>query len=344
MRSQSPAREHPHPSDSSDSSGAGRVVAVTGATGFVGRALIARLLDEGRPVRAIVRRLPAIDVPPACPIAAVGDIDAATRWDAALAGVDAVVHLAARVHVLDERSADPLAEFRRVNVDGTRSLAESCARHGVRRLVFVSTVKVHGEATHGRPLTEADRPAPEDPYGVSKTEAEAALHAVARDTGLEVVVVRPPLVYGPGVGANFMALLRAVDRGVPLPLGAVRNRRSLVYVGNLVDALVRCIDHPAAAGHTFLVDDGAALSSAGLARAIAQAFGRPARLMPVPPGLLRVAGALTGRRAAVERLLSDLEVDSGALRRTLGWTPPWTPAEGLAETVKWYRHTAGGGR
>lgn len=321
----------------------GRVL-VTGATGFVGRAVTAALVAHRRDVRRALRTVAQASPGAGVTDVVTGDLDARTPWEAALAGVDAVIHLAARVHVLDERAADPLAEFRRVNVEGTRALAQACVRHGVCRLVHVSTVKVHGEATHGRPFTEADRPAPEDPYGVSKMEAEAALQAVARDTGLEVVVVRPPLVYGPGVGANFLALLRAVDRGLPLPLGAVRNRRSLVYVGNLVDALVRCVDHPAAAGGTFLVDDGAAVSSPELVRAIALALGRPARLLPVPPAWLRLAGALTGRRAAVERLLSDLEVDSGALRRTLDWMPPWTPAEGLADTVAWYRRPAGGGR
>ncbi len=313
------------------------LVMVTGATGFVGRAVTAALVADRRAVRRALRT-PAQRSPHAgFSDVATGELDGRTPWDAALEGVDAVVHLAARVHVLDERAADPLTEFRRVNVDGTRALAQACVRNGVRRLVFVSTVKVHGEATHGRPFTEADQPAPEDPYGVSKMEAEAALHAVALDTGLDVVVVRPPLVYGPGVGANFLALLRAVDRGQPLPLAAVRNRRSLVYVGNLVDALVRCIDHPAAAGGTFLVDDGVPVSTADLVREIARALGRSARLLSVPASWLRLAGTLTGRGAAVDRLLSDLEVDSSALRRALGWTPPWTLAQGLADTVTWYR-------
>ncbi|MEI7967459.1 MAG: SDR family oxidoreductase [Betaproteobacteria bacterium] len=328
---------------SSPSAGADRIIAVTGASGFVGRALVARLMADRRPVRAIVRRVRPEDGGSAWRVA-VGDVGADTRWDAALAGVDTVVHLAARVHLLNDCAVDPLAEYRRVNVEGTRGLALACVRSGVRRLVLVSTVKVHGETTRGRPFTEGDQPAPADPYGVSKMEAEEALHSVARHSPLEAVVIRPPLVYGPGVGANFLALMRAVDRGLPLPLGVVDNRRSLVYVKNLVDALVRCVDHAAAAGHTFLVDDGVPVSTAVLAREIARAFHAPCRLLPIPVSWLRFAGVLTGRRAAIARLLSDLEVDSGSFRRTVGWTAPWTLAQGLTETTAWYLGAAGSRR
>jgi nucleoside-diphosphate-sugar epimerase len=315
----------------------GAPVVVTGAAGFVGRAVTAALLRTDRPVRRALRT-PSGDAPQAgVTDYVVGDLGADARWEGVLDGADSVVHLAARVHVLDDRAADPLAAYRRVNVAGTRRLAEAAARAGVRRMVFLSTVKVHGERTAGRPFTEADQPAPEDPYGRSKAEAEAALAAVAAATGLEVVVLRPPLVYGPGVGANFLALVRAVDRGLPLPFASAANRRSLVYVENLADAVVRCIDSGAAAGGTFLVDDGQPRSTADLVRAIAAALGRPARLWPCPVRLMRCAARLVGRGAMAERLLGDLEVDSRSLRTRLAWTPPVRFEDGVAATVRWYR-------
>lgn len=317
-------------------------VLVTGAGGFVGRVLCARLAERGHTVRAAVRaagRAPA----GVAEVAVVGEIGPATEWAEALRGVDAVIHLAARVHVMDDRAGDPLAEYRRTNLQGTERLARQAAEHGLRRLVFASSIKVLGEATHGAPFTEETAPAPADPYGVSKREAEEALRTVEAQGALEVCVVRPPLVYGPGVKANFARLMGAVARGVPLPLGALRNRRSLVYVGNLADALVECATHPAAAGETFLVADEPALTPAELVRAIAGALGRPARLLPVPGALLRAVGRATGRTAAVDRLAGSLEVDSGRIRRALGWTPPFTTAQGLAETARWFRGEGRGG-
>jgi len=293
-------------------------VLVTGATGFIGQALVPALLAEGHDVVATGRQAGRVA---GQPVRAVGDLAAATDWAELLHGCDAVVHLAARVHVMDSAGAAQLDAFRRVNVEATRRLAADAARAGVRRLVFVSSVKVHGEHSPGRALTEADPPDPQDPYAVSKAEAELALRRVATETGLEVVILRPPLVYGPGVQANFAALVRVIGAGVPLPLGAVGNRRSLVYVENLCDAIACCLAHPAAAGETFLVDDGEAVSTPGLIRAVASAMGRPARLLPVPPAWLRLAGRLTGRSAGLDRLLSDLEVNSGRLRRVCGWTP-----------------------
>ena len=308
-------------------------VLVTGANGFVGRALIRRLLADGRTVRAAVRRSlpPGASLP--CPVSIVGEIGPETAWADALGGVDAVVHLAAAVHRFHAAAGEADREYRRVNVDGTRALAEACAQSGVRRFVLVSTVKVHGESTHGHPVTEADPPAPEDPYGISKWEAEQALKQIAQDAGMESVVLRPPLIYGPGVRANFHALVEAVRRGVPLPLGAVQNRRSIVFVENFVDAVDRCLDCEQAAGETFLVDDGAPVSTSALIRALAESMGRSARLLPVPPAWLRTLGRLTGRSATVDRLLSDLEVDSSKLRRLCGWTPPFDLSAGLRETV-----------
>jgi nucleoside-diphosphate-sugar epimerase len=257
-----------------------------------------------------------------------------------LSNVSTVVHLAARVHVLDDPAADPLAAYREVNVDGALRLARSAADAGVRRFVFVSSIKVNGEATHGAPFTEASPPNPVDPYGISKWEAEQGLRQIAGETGLEVVILRPPLVYGPGVKANFRRLLAGVDRGAPFPFGAIHNRRSLVFVGNLADAIVSAVEHPAAAGETFLVSDGPAVSSPELVRAIAHALGRRPRLLDVPPSLLTLAGRVLRRDAVVQRLLGSLEIDSSRIRTTLDWTPPYTMQQGLAETASWWRARA----
>jgi nucleoside-diphosphate-sugar epimerase len=320
-------------------------VLVTGASGFVGRALLGALAERGRPARAALRRPDGgAALPAGTDAAVVGEIDGTTDWASALRGVDVVVHLAARVHMMRDDAADPLAEYRRVNTAGTERLARDAARAGVRRMVFVSSVKVHGEGGGPAPLRASDAPAPADPYGVSKAEAEEALHRVAAETGMEVVVLRPPLVYGPGVGANFLSLFRAVDRGLPLPLGRVRNRRSLVFVGNLADAILRAADHPDAAGRTFLVSDGEPVSTPALIRAVARALGRRPRLLPVPVALLHAAGAATGRGPAVSRLTGSLEVDSAPIRDTLAWTPPATLDEGLAATARWFRSRAGGGK
>ncbi len=314
-------------------------VLVTGAGGFVGGALVARLAATGHAVVACARTLPARPVPAARWIA-TGDLEHGRDWGAVLDGIEAVVHLAARVHRPGDRDE---AACVRANVDVATALARAAAGAGVRAFVFASTVKVHGERspvrTDGspRPFTEADPPAPQDPYARSKWQAEQALAAIAADTGLAVTVLRPPLVYGPGVRANFLALLRAVDRGWPLPFGAVDNRRSLVYLGNLVDALARCVEDARAAGRTFLVCDGEDVSTAQLARRLGEALGRPARLLPVPPGLLLLGARLAGRTDAAQRLLGSLCVDAGALRARLDWRPPVDLATGLAETVRAYR-------
>jgi nucleoside-diphosphate-sugar epimerase len=307
-----------------------RVVAVTGASGFVGRALCERLRRGGFSLRRIVRADAGGDG------IAVGDIGPHTQWRDALAGVDAVVHLAARVHHMRDPEADPLAQYRRVNVEATRGLANAAAQGGVRRLVFLSSVKVNGEFA-SRPFTEQDPPRPLDPYGVSKWEGEQALAGICARTGLECVVLRAPLVYGPGVRANFLSLMRAVARGIPLPLGAVDNRRSLVYVGNLVDAIGGCLVHPAAAGRTFLINDGEDLSTAELVRRLARALHVRARLLPVPVAALRLAARLTGRTAALDRLLGSLRIDGSAIRHTLQWQPPFDVDTGLAATACWYR-------
>lgn len=295
---------------------------VTGATGFVGAAVCARARAQGIATRGTSRR--SADV-------VVTEMGPDTEWSSALAGCRAVVHAAARVHVMDDRSADPLAAFRQTNTAGTLHLARQAAAAGVRRFVFVSSVKVNGEGTAaGHPFTAADAPAPQDAYGISKMEAEQGLRQIAADTGMEVVIVRPPLVYGPGVKANFAALMRWLQRGIPLPLGAVtENRRSLVALDNLVDLLITCIDHPAAANQTFLVSDGEDLSTTGLLRRMGEAMGSPARLIPVPPALLRLGAAALGKGDVAQRLLGSLQVDITHTRQTLGWTPPITVDEGL---------------
>jgi nucleoside-diphosphate-sugar epimerase len=242
-----------------------------------------------------------------------------------------VLHLAARVHVMNDTSADPLQAFREANTQATLRLGRQAAAMGVRRFVFVSSIKVNGEATRqGRPFTANDAAAPEDPYGMSKAEAEAGLRQIATETGMEIAIVRPPLVYGPGVKANFAALIHALRRGLPLPLGSVtNNRRSLVALDNLVDLLLTCIDHPAAANQTFLVSDGEDLSTTGLLQRLGLAMGRPARLIPVPPALLRLGATLIGKGDVAQRLLGNLQVDIAHTRHTLGWAPPVSVDEGL---------------
>lgn len=308
-------------------------ILVIGASGFVGRAIVAALREEGRDVRCAVRgetrdlRTPGVDVVP------VGDVDASTDWSAALEGVDSVIHLVARTHVIGARGGGDLADYRPVNVDGTRQLAASAANAGVRRLIFMSSVKVNGERTITIPYTADDEPAPEDAYGISKREAEQALAAVAARTGLETVVLRPPLIYGPGVKANFARLARWVERGVPLPLGAIENRRSLVALPNLVDLTLRCLVAPEAAGRTFLVSDGQDISTPELIRQMASAQGVRPRLVPVPVGLLQFAGRLAGRQAEVERLVGSLQVDIRPTAETLGWRPPLSLAEGIRHAL-----------
>lgn len=320
-------------------------VLVTGATGFVGRHLCDALLAAGHAVRALVRR-PDAGLPPAVECAPAADLHDGAAVAAALARVDAVVHLAARVHVMREAAADPRAAFRHTNVDGTRLLAEQAADAGARSFVFVSSVKAVGEAT-AAPWTERTPPAPLDPYGVSKLEAEAAARDVADRRGLHAPILRFPLVYGPGMKANMLRLFALVDRGVPLPLGSVHNARSLLYVGNAAAAIVAVLRAPAAARETYFVSDGRDLSSPELVRAIAAALGRPARLVPVPPALFRTAGRagdLLARAfpfplttAAVDRLLGSLSVDSSKLRNTLPFSPPFTVEEGLRHTAEWFR-------
>jgi nucleoside-diphosphate-sugar epimerase len=307
-----------------------KIVLVTGANGFVGRATLARLSNDATwTARAAVRRHVA-NSPAGSETIAVGDLGPDTEWRTAVRNADAVIHAAARVHVMRDTAGDPLALFRRVNVQGTERLAQEAAEAGVRRFVYISSIKVNGESTPlGAAFTERSIPHPADPYGISKHEAETALAEIGRATGMEVVVVRPPLVYGPGVKANFLSMMKWINRGLPIPLGSVHNRRSLVAVDNLADLIVEALGNPRAANQTFLASDGEDLSTSDLMRRVGAALGRPARLVPVPTSLLIASLAAIGKRRIAERLLWSLEVDSSKARSLLDWRPPLTVDAGL---------------
>ncbi|UCP00023.1 SDR family oxidoreductase [Metapseudomonas lalkuanensis] len=315
-------------------------VLLTGASGFVGRAIQERLLcGDGYQVRSIFRALPE-RVPENLDARLLGGIGPDTDWSESLHGVATVVHSAARVHVMDDQEADPLSAFRHVNTEGTVRLARQAVEAGVRRFVFISSIKVNGEFTRqGIPFTADDVAAPTDPYGVSKLEAEQALRALAEVSGMEVVIIRPTLVYGPGVKANFLSMLRWLDKGVPLPLASIDNRRSLVALDNLVDLILTCMEHPAAANQTFLVSDGEDLSTSGLLRRMGQALGRPARLLPMPTWALEAAATLLGKRSISMRLCASLQVDISKTRRILGWNPPVSVDEALVKVARYFKET-----
>ena len=309
-------------------------VLVTGAKGFVGAALLPRLSRDSVACVAAVRREGVVS-PGGIAESVVGNIGPQTQWALALEGVNSVVHLAARVHVMQDTAAEPLAEFRRTNVQASLNLARQAAGAGVRRFIFVSSVKVNGEYTQAGQSFDADgEPHPVGAYGISKMEAESGLRALAGESGMEVVIIRPPLVYGPGVKANFAAMMRWLHRGLPLPLGSVHNQRSLVALDNLVDLIAVCLRHPGAANQTFMTSDGEDLSTTRLLRCLGEALGKPARLLAVPPIVLTAGAALVGRRDIARRLCDSLQVDIGKTRRLLGWRPPVTVADALAETAR----------
>lgn len=306
---------------------------VTGANGFVGRVVCSTAISRGMDVRGCVRHTSKILA--GIKGVAVGDVDDSTDWQQALAGCDVVIHLAARVHVMKESAQDPLTEFRRINVLGTERLARSAVYAGVKRLVYVSSVKVNGEETpNGRAYTEYDLADPQDPYGVSKYEAEQTLHRISKETGLEVVIVRPPLVYGAGVKGNFAQMIAVLAGGIPLPFASVHNKRSLIYVGNLVDALILCATHPAAVGQTYLVSDNEDISTPDLLVKLGTAMGKKPVLFSFPARLLKLAGHLAGKADRVARLLGSLQVDSSKIQRELDWVPPFSMKEGLKITLK----------
>lgn len=312
-------------------------VLVTGPTGFVGGALLQGLTAAGGfDVRAAVRRTSGF-LPGSVRRIAVGEVAADTVWEPALTGADVVVHLAARVHVMHERAADPLAEFRGVNVAGTLNLARQAAAAGLRRFIFVSSIKVNGEGTaRDKPFGAEDKPAPIDAYGISKYEAELGLRAIAAATGIEVVVIRPPLLYGPNVKGNFLRLLHWIHRGVPLPFANADNRRSLLNVENLVDFVVRCIEHPAVAGETLLVSDDEDFSTGDLVRHLAAGMGRKPRLFPLPLSLNHAVFKVMGRNDLWQRTFGSLQINSDKAKNVLGWRPPVGAVEGLEGVGRWY--------
>ncbi|TVP54350.1 MAG: SDR family oxidoreductase [Halomonadaceae bacterium] len=313
--------------------GHARKVLVTGATGFVGRRLL-EVLNQQPDTKVLAAVRQPQNLQRGIAQARIAGLDPQTDWQSALTGVTEVVHLASRVHVMNETVHDPLKAFRKVNVAGTLALAEQAANAGVKRFIFISTIKVNGERTEpGQPFTHQDRPAPQDPYGISKAEAEAGLRQLARNSAMEVVILRPPLIYGPGVKANFARMVRWVQRGVPLPLGRTNNLRSLLALDNLVDLIITCLSHPRAGNQTFLVSDGEDVSTTVLLQKIAGAMGTSSRLLPVPSGLVWVLVKVLRREDIYQRLFSSLQLDSSFTRQTLDWTPPLSLDQGLQQVV-----------
>lgn len=312
---------------------------ITGGNGFVGRALTSHVLASGCEVRLSLRQTPRADQIVGVETVEIGSLSLKNDWTAALRNVDRIVHLAARVHVMNDKNSDPLAEFRRVNVEGTANLARQAAAAGVRRFIYLSSIKVNGEFTEaGRPFTPDDHPSPEDPYGISKYEAEQALRQIAAETGMELVIIRPPLVYGPSVKANFESMMRWLVRGVPLPLAAVtQNRRSFVALDNLVDLIATCLSHPAAVNQTFLVSDGEDLSTAELLKRMGAALGQPARLFYMPPALLKLGAMGLNKPGIYQRLCGSLQLEIAKTRQLLGWTSPVSVDEGLRRAAKGFR-------
>ena len=309
---------------------------VIGANGFIGRALCERMLTEGWQVRGTVRSLDQLNnLPSGVDALSVGSIGPDTEWSKALIGIDTVVHLAARVHVINDTVADPSAAFRLVNVNGTKRLAREAAFANVKRFIYMSSVKVNGEGK-STPYNEEDIQKPQDAYSVSKWEAEQALYEIVDKTEMDLVVLRPPLVFGPGVRANFRSLMKWVHRGVPLPLGAVYNKRSFVALDNLVSFIIHCIDHPKAANEVFLISDGEDVSTTELLQKMARAFGKRSFLLPVPVGLMTFVAGLLGKRDVADRLFGSLQVDSSKARDLLRWEPVVSMDEGLKETAEWY--------
>jgi len=310
-------------------------ILITGYTGFVGKAVTVYLGSKGhqligwsRQRRAKFNHLQK---------SFTGDIGPQTDFKSALSGLDAVIHLATSVHVMNEKAKNPLAEFRKVNVHGTVNLARQAVRYGVKKFIYLSSIKVNGEQTaYSCAFSEDDIPNPVGPYAISKLEAEQELFKIAYNSSMEIIIIRPPIVYGPGVKANFRSMMKWLYKGAPLPLGATKNKRSLVGLGNLVDFIATCLEHPAAANEIFLVSDGEDISTSELLRRTARALGVPARLLPIPPMLLKVAAKLAGKNEMVHRLLGNLQVDISKAKKVLGWSPSFSIDEELEKAARWF--------
>jgi len=312
-------------------------VLITGVNGFIGKTLSDELVIQGFNVNGTVRSVMSVDFPGAITKFVIKDIDSKTDWQNALEGVDRVIHLAARVHVMKDTAIDALSEFRRVNVEGTLNLARQAVEAGVQRFIFISSIKVNGEGSIlGQPYSPEDQPAPVDPYGISKREAEDGLRQLASETAMEVVIIRPPLVYGPGVKANFQSMMRWLDKGIPLPLGAIHNKRSFVALDNLIDLIATCIHHPAAANQIFIAGDGEDLSTTELLQRMAAALGKKAWLIPVPSFILEWGASLVGKQAITQKLCGSLQVDISKARDLLNWKPPVSVDEALRKTAQYY--------
>ena len=309
-----------------------RRILVTGPDGFVGTEVCGALLERKHMVRGA--QWTAGPMPKGCESVVVGNIDANTNWDNALKDVDTIVHLAARVHVMNDTARDPLSAFREVNVEGTRRLAECAAAAGVQHFIFISSIKVNGESTADKPFTEGDVSNPEDSYAISKWEAEQVLREIEAETGMGVTILRPPLIYEPGVKANFLKMIQFVKKGIPLPFGSINNKRSLLGLGNFADLICRCVEEDAAKGETFVVSDGKDVSTADLVRKISVALKKKPRVVSVSPSLLRLLGCLTGKQAMIKRLTESLVIDSSKVRSVLNWTPSYSMEEELVRTVK----------
>lgn len=312
-------------------------VLVSGASGFIGGSVVTELSERrGCEVVAVSRRVASRSTNSVL-WTGVGLVDGGTDWRDALKDVSVVVHAAARVHIMSDRANDALASYRAVNVEGTLNLARQARDAGVRRFIYISSIKVNGEETSsGRLYRPDDACLPRDPYGISKREAEDGLKLLAENCKMDIVIIRPPLVYGPGVKANFLSMMRWLYKGTPLPLGAIPNKRSLVARDNLVDLIVTCIDHPKAANQIFLAGDGEDLSTTDLLRRMGQALGRPARLLPVPAWMLATAATMLGKRALSQRLCGSLQVDICKTRQLLGWSPPLSVDAALAKTAQYF--------
>ncbi len=326
------------------------MIFVTGANGFVGQRVCRSLQAAGCGVRGAVRHISglnevhAAEALDAKDVVQVGNIDGATDWSLALDGIDTVVHLAARVHVIQEVSKNPLESFRSVNVNGTERLARMAIKNGVKRFVYISSISIHGNSTEERAYVEDDQAHPHSPYAVSKWEGELILKKIAAESRLELVIVRPPLVYGAGVGGNFLRLMQLAHKGLPLPLKSIKNRRSFIGIENLADLIVHCVVNSSAAGETFVASDGEDLSTPDLISRVAKLMGRRARLFPVPVSILRALGRVSGKEDVLDRLCNSLCVDASKARSVLNWKPRIPLDMGLERTVRWYMDRYQGGR